>query len=621
VTTVLGTPDQLRAWREQIAEERTRRAEERRAQLEARCRDNFAAFFREGWHVIEGRPLLWNWHLEAQCDTAQAFAEGWLVAHGHATPAMIERQREHWARHGREMPDGELLVDHLVANGGPGTVKSRIWMVYLQAWVWLHAPSSAWLCSSGSGQNVTRDSGYAKDLVCSRWYRATFRIAWRVGATASGQMIDSVGKWVNSAGGERISLPILSKSWTGQRGDFLFIDDPDDALEVWGDAARMEVRDKFDRAIGNRLRLQALTLVLQQHVHAEDLTSVLKQRGAGDTKEERERAKRCGSWSITDRMAWAAFVLPVEFNPGKPSSTPWGFVDPRTEPAEVLFPVQWTPAVIASEKRRLGAAGWSAQGNQDPEHAEGGDVQRRWLGWCAIANADGSLPAAYKARPRGCWQRGEDGAPEAVVIKRKPDGRLDLDWLELHIDPKNGSLAKGSSNLGLVVVGGKGGERFTLDDRSRKLQFLDSLDAIRDIIRDWGPQGLTAVVVELKAQGEGIIGTLRREIAQAKLVDARGKPIVVPIQDAEGGSTAFEIRWRSALPAYRSGLVHILDGASWADEHVDEVCSVPNGVRDDRADCMAQAINRHAAPSPARGHLAFSGPVVDRNPGSTAPDR
>lgn len=579
------------------------------------CRESFAEFFRAGWHVIEGSELLWSWHLQDQCDTAQAFAEGWLVAHGKGTPEMESRQRAHWQRHGREMPKGALLVDHLVVNGGPGTLKSRIWMVYLQAWVWLHDPSAHFACTSGSGKNVSRDSGYTKDLVASSWYRETFDIGWEVGCTASGQVIDSTERWVNSAGGVRLSIPMLAKGWTGQRGDFLLIDDPDDALAVWHDAAREEVRDKYDKAIGNRLKLRGVTMVLQQHVHAEDLTSVLKQRGAGDTKEERERAKRCGTWTIDQRKRWAAFALPIEFNPDKPSSTPWGWTDPRTQKGEVLFTDQWTPEYIDAERARLGASGWAAQGNQDPENQEGGDVQRGWIGFCAI---DGDPPPALP-RPKGCRVRGDATAPPVWVIGRRANGHLDLDWLELHVDPKNESMKKRSSNVGLVVIGGKGNRRGILDDRTRKLKFLDTVDAIKEMVRDWVPRGLTAVVVEFKAQGPAVVSTLQREIAEAKLLDAAGRPLVVPIQDAEGGSTPFELRWRAALPTFRSGLVHVLDGASWAEEHVDEVCAVPNGLNDDRADCDAQAINRHAAGPPNKGYLALSAPVVRRNPGT--PDR
>ena len=57
--------------------------------------------------------------------------------------------------------------------------------------------------------------------------------AWRVGFTSSGQIVDSTERWVNSAGGERMSLAWLS-SWSGVHADFLFGDDPDDAQKVWG---------------------------------------------------------------------------------------------------------------------------------------------------------------------------------------------------------------------------------------------------------------------------------------------------------------------------------------------------------------------------------------------------
>lgn len=632
-----------------IAEERARRAEERRKELEARCRASFAEFFRAGWHVVEGQRLLWGRHLQLQCDVAQAFVEGWLVAHGKATPEMVERQRAYWALHERAMPPGacaveapattdggegvpdpyDILVDHLVVNGGPATLKSRIWMVYLQAWVWLHDPTTQWACTSGTEKNVIRDSNNAKKLVKSDWYRETFQITWKVGIDAAKTVIDGVGTWVNSAGGDRVSA-IWCSDWSGLHADFFFGDDPNDANKVWRAAEREEVQGTYDNAMGNRLKFGSLTMVMQQHVYVTDLTSVLKQRGAGDSKEERERAKRCGAWSIAHRKQWAAFVLPIEYDPAKPSSTPWGFADWRAARGEVLFPFQWTSDVIAAEIQRLGQAGWSAQGNQDPENTGGGVVDRTWFGFCVV---QGDAPP-MRQRPKGCARRGEGGdeklpIKEAVVIKRRKDGTLDLDWLEIHMDPKNGSQRKKSSRVGLLTVGGRGNQIFILDDRTDRLQFLGTVDVLREMIIDWAPHGLKAAVIEFKAQGESVIGSIKREIehgaytdASGKrqpLVDRNGKKIVIAIEDAEGGSTPFKERFDAALLTYRAGLVHVLDGAGFAEEHIDETCLVPNGAFDDRPDAACQAINRHAEQGTALSRLQALTAGMRKLTGARAP--
>lgn len=571
------------------------------------CRRSFATFFCRGWSVIEGSTLHWNWHLQAQCDTAQAFAEGWLVAHGKGTAAMVERQRGYWRRHGREMLEGELLVDHLVANGGPITCKSRIWMVFLQGWVWLHDPTAAFACTSGTGKNVTRDSVHAKDLVSSPWYRETFRPAWRVGVTSTGQIVDSVEKWVNSAGGERVSIPWLS-SWSGIHADFLLGDDADDAHKVWSESARDEVREKHDRAMGNRKKMKSVELQLQQHVHANDLTSNLKLRGVPDgDREAVSRAKSCGAWDIDHRKRWAAFVLPVEFNPRKRCTTPWGWTDPRSELGEVLFDLQFTREYIDAERERLGPTGWAAQGNQDPENIEGGEVKRAWWRFFVVEGES----APFRQRPQGCRPRHGDDAEPAVVLKRKANGRLDLDWCVLSVDPKNESMAATSSRVGAVVIGGKGNQRFILDDRTARLGFLATIDLVGEIIVDWAPEltanALCGVLIEAKAQGPAATRTLRRDIAAAKIKDRNGRPIVVPILEVEGGNEKFEDRFNAALPSFRSGLVLMLDGASFAEEHIDEVCGVPNGAFDDRADADCQAINhfavRRARPAPYFGGI------------------
>lgn len=600
---------------EQLEAESARVAEEIRKRLESRCRENFAAFFRAGWSVVEGTSLLWAPHLQALCDTAQAFAEGWLVAHQLGTPAMVERQAGHWrAAIDRRIAAGdvseeqradyeallatrpwerEALVDHLVVNGGPSTLKSRIWMVYLQSWVWLHAPGAAFACTSGTGKNVSRDSRHTKDLISSSWYADTFRPTWRVGVTSSGSIKDSVELWGNSAGGERISIPWLS-SWSGVHVDFLFGDDPDDAKKVWSTSQREETRETYDLAMGNRLKLGSVTMMLQQHVHADDLTSNLKLRGlqltgSVDIDNERiRRAKASGSWTVDARKRWAAMVLPIEFNPSRRCTTPWGWTDWRTTPGEVLFAEQWTSEVIAAEKERLKPAGWNAQGNQDPESSSTGELQHSWFRWCVI---EGDAPP-FRHRPTGCHQRGADGVEPAYVIKRKPNGKLDVDWLVVSVDPKNGSKRRASSNVGLVVMAGKGNMRFVLDDRSRLLGWLDTIDAIKELVARWGPD---SILIEEKAQGEAATETLRKDIATAKLKGPDGRPIVAAIINVEGGSTAFEDRWNAALPSFRAGLVFLLDGAEWNEEYVDELTSVPNGKKDDRADATCQTINHFAS--------------------------
>lgn len=562
----------------------------------AQFRRSFARFFREGFHVIEPVPLLWNWHIELQCQVAQAFAEGWLVSKGYGTPAMVERQRGYWRAHGLEWSEGECLVKRLAVNGGPGTLKSRIWMVYLQAWVWLFAPGAHFVATSSADKNVTRDSNYTKELVKSPWYRETFGITWRVGFTASGERIDGVERWVTSAGGERMSQPWMSQ-WTGQRGDFLLGDDPNDAFTVTSKAAREEAQAKYDLAIGSRMKLGGVQMMLQQHVDGNDVTSVLKTRGADVRNvEEVKRAMLNGMWSPERRDRWASFVLPVEFHPERRSTNPWRFEDPRTELGEVLFAKQWTPEVLAAEKERLALypGGWEAQGNQNPGQGSSGEVKAEWWRFCVISGD----PAPVHARPSGCVARGGDGVDPPFVIKRRKDGRLELDWLVISVDPKNGGKKQSSSNVGLVVVGGLGNRRFVLDDRTERLGFIATLDAIKAMILDWSEAGLTGVLVEKKAQGAAATESINDEIANAKLVDSKGRPIVVPLIEVEGGSRSFEDRFNATIPLYRAGLIHVLDGAMFAGAVVSEVCSVPNGTHDDRADAIAQACNHFTGADP-----------------------
>jgi hypothetical protein len=86
---------------------------------------------------------------------------------------------------------------------------------------------------------------------------------------------------------------------------------------------------------------------------------------------------------------------------------------------------------------------------------------------------------------------------------------------------------------------------------------------------------------------------LRDAIAEAKIVGIDGKPVLCVFEPIEpkndgGGKRARAMMSQGIVEA---GHVYILDGASWADDFIGEVCSFPNGKRDDRVDALTQALN------------------------------
>lgn len=522
-----------------------------------------------------GTQLVWAWYLDAICDHLQAVFEDWLIAKGlepPTLPGLRPRVEARWRAHGLEPQAGKVLVQNLAMNLAPGTLKSVITMVCFPAWVWLHYPAFEWGCSSGSPGNVTRDSDAHRDLVVSAWYRETFNITWKVRDD-----VDSKEKWQTTAGGYRLSRGMKAR-WTGVHVDALLLDDPDDAFAVFGDASRRDVQGQWRDAMENRINDPEFSfrVIVQQHVHVDDLTNHLLSLGI---------------WSADDavtRARWDKLEIAMEFIPSRRHKTAYGWEDPRLEAGAIMHPERFSPEYLASKREKLGSYGYEAQYNQNAELLDGGMFQRSWFKFFRVEGEEqGTRP-----RPPLCRQKHDPQAPDYdpgfILVKR--EGELAVDFLALSVDATFGSTNAAASNVGLLAVAGQANRRFILDDKTKARTFLDTKRDVVDMIGRWKP---SKVLIEKKANGAAVIEELEAAIAEAKIVDREGKPVVCvlePItpQNDGGGKVG---RAAAAMPAVEAGLVHVLDGASWADDFIGEVCAFPNGKKDDRVDALTQALN------------------------------
>jgi phage terminase large subunit-like protein len=551
-----------------------------------KCRRSLHEFMKAAWAEIEpGVAFEDNWHIKAFADHVQWMLEGWLIANGKGNPAQRRRVIESWNAHGLEFMPGELLVQNMVWNLAPETLKSRILMVFAPAWMWLHDPTWSVCCISSVDDVVKRDSNAHRDIVQSKWYRETFAIKWRVRRD-----IDAVGEWMTTAGGERKSRTILS-GFVGVHVNALFLDDPDDPDRVWNESDRKRVQNKWTRVIKNRVKPadRAIRIATQQRVHVDDWTAS-------------QIAK--GLWSPEDRKAWAWMAIPVLFGRGPkeaPRFSPWGWCDPRSVANENMHPARFSKALIADEERDRGPEGFEAQYNQSPDRFDGGMIKRADVRFFRVVDQ----PPATRARPAGCGLR-EDGSPEpAFVLKYTPTGDLDIDWLTITVDCSNGSERVTASQVGILVVGGKGLQRFVFDDRTRPMSIDDMYIACRETVAMWPAK---KILIELAAAGASVISEMKKQLAAGTLIGPDGRAVVieiVPIINVAHDSK--EARAAAMVPAWRAGLVHVMEGASWLyptvsdggkvldQGFVAEMCTFPKSKKNDRVDAMSQVMTYYRA--------------------------
>jgi len=582
----------------------------------------------------------WGPHLDAICLHTQLQLEGWVVANGpprdsddwdawadqHAD--MIERQRAAWEREWPvEVQEGEpprteravwedgdpepwfryVLVQNLIKNLPPGTLKSTIVMICACAWIWLHAPTFAFGAASGIDANVTRDSNATRDIIRSAWYRETFEISWDTYDVedpadepdpaaprdiALRPDVDSVSHWATSAGGVRYSRT-WQRGFTGLHVDGLFGDDPDDADRVHNESTRLAAQNKWTNAMETRVNDEhrSIRLVMQQVVHVEGVSAYLLS---------------IARWSPRTPKGWAHLCIPAEYGYGPadaPEMTPFGWRDWRTAKGETMHP-RLSAGVLADKRLKL--PGYEGQYNQNAQRVVDGIFKRAHARFFVF---EGENVTGLRRRPDGCVPRAE---MPPIVIKPGELERLTLSVDAANsLDPKPGAKI---SAVGLIVGGCRGDDRFAMDDRTRVLGVDGTYRAIYELIGAWM---IERVLVELKALGAGVCAEVERSIKRGWYLDEHDRKVELLWPDGTRARCEVEPwkpppnedkvqRAHGALPTWSECRTYVRDGASWLYPQVElesrktldegfigEMCSFPGSRRKDRVDAWSQFVARY----------------------------
>lgn len=544
----------------------------------ADARASFAEFFRQAWHVTDpGTELVWNWHLALLCAVVQVIFFDWLK--------------------GKNEKDYFPAIRNVLVNIPPGTSKSRCLSVLFPAWAWLHCPGMKFLCLSVNDDAMLRDARLSRDVIRSPWYLKTFGVEWSIKSDQ-----DAGSNYGITSGGERISMASKSEI-VGLRADCLIIDDPNNPKKSENEKERAEVNSLWSTNQWNRVNdlAKSLRIGVQQRTHEEDWTGAVLEAQ--------------GEWSEDNRGGWLHIVLPAEYESSRKFVMPERMQralramdlapedivveDPRTDEGESLDPIRLSRSVLADlRKHWRGTNNYAGQMQQRPASSEGNKISSKWWGWCKLAggvredlDALGiSGPTSAEGRPRPAGTH--SGEAKVIHQRHYSPGEWDFDWITISIDCASKKTEKGS-NYGILVVAGKGGQRFVLDDATQRgalheiIEVLVGSDANPERPRDkglvqrWRP---TSILIEDKAAGDNVMDTLREQMAAGDV------PMVV-IETCDPGNADKEMRLEAATPYIKNGQVFLLDGADWLEEFVEEFRLYPAGKRDDRVDALSQILN------------------------------
>jgi hypothetical protein len=304
------------------------------------ARRSLHEFVRQAWPVLEPEtPFVEGMHVRAVCDHLQALTEG--------------------------------RIRNLIVNIPPGHAKSLLTAVFWPAWVWIDHPEARWLFSSYREPLATRDSVKCRRLIESPWYQKRWRDRYQLSDDQNPK-----NRFENSRTGYRVVVPM--SSGTGERGDYVVVDDPHSVDQAESDNERRAAIEWWSGSMATRLNHFATghKIVIMQRLHEADLTGDLLAKGGYDL-----------------------LCLPEEFEPERRCITSIGWSDPRQQSGELLWPDKVSQGDLDRLKRELGSYRYAAQYQQRPAPAEGGLFKRHW--WRFWRPAHVHLPPVPVRMPDG----------------------------------------------------------------------------------------------------------------------------------------------------------------------------------------------------------------------------
>lgn len=295
-------------------------AREQHELVAAIARRDFRTFAMRASPIVNGEPLIPNWHIDAVCYKLDQVARG-------------ESKR-------------------LLICLPPRCLKSYLVSICFSAWLLGRDPKAKILCASYASSLSEKLSIDTRNLMQDPWYRSVFPAT----ALSLGKL--SKEEFATTAGGNRLATSV-GGTLTGRGGSHIIIDDPLKASDAYSEAARKSCLDWFKTTVQSRLNnpKTGSIIVVAQRLHAEDLAGHLI--GAGD---------------------WDQLILPMEAPADYEMDVLRDGRKALVQRGRLLQPERHGPEELARIRREMGDRDYEAQYNQAPLPPGGALFKRSWLG-------------------------------------------------------------------------------------------------------------------------------------------------------------------------------------------------------------------------------------------------
>ena len=295
-------------------------------------------FIQGAWHIVEGgREFVDGWHIQAICEHLEA------VKKGH--------------------------IKNLLINMPPRCMKSTTVSVMFPAWGWIDEPQLQFLYLSYAERLAMKDSVKCRRIINSKWYKDRWGHLFHLAGDVNTKL-----RFDNDKTGYRISSSVGGTA-TGEGGDIIVLDDPNNAGDTESDTVRESTNDWCDFVLSSRLNdlKTGCFIAVQQRLHAQDYSGHIL------------------SQEIPDLVH---LCLPMEFEEGRrcstvilPSLKGKVWIDPRKEEGYLLWPERIGHLELAKLKAKMRTEYIQAgQLQQRPAPAEGGILKKAWFKWWKYPN-------------------------------------------------------------------------------------------------------------------------------------------------------------------------------------------------------------------------------------------
>ena len=312
-----------------------------------------------------------------------------MIAVRESSRSLLDFASHHWhaVEPGRPFARGkaiEAIAHHLEAvesgqirklliNVPPGFTKSMMTSVFFPAWIWgpRDKPWAKFIAWSYADQLTIRDNRRCRQIVeCEEYRRRWGRRVKIVGGKEEQSGFDLAGdqnakmRFDTDRRGFKLASSV-GGAGTGERADFLIIDDPHSVLGAESDTVRERTIQWFAETLPTRVNDQGKSaiIVIMQRIHANDVSGHI----------------------LAHDLGFEHLLVEMEYEPDHPARIAMkpstiGYMDWRTTPGELAWPERFSRDAVEDLKKTLrswgGSYAESGQLRQWP-HARGGGMFKR----------------------------------------------------------------------------------------------------------------------------------------------------------------------------------------------------------------------------------------------------